>query len=192
MVCLCREIIKWGLIIYLITYSFVWWACPDTLFNFMLKIYENSSNLSVILTIILVYLIFMNSSLIRWYQRNWTSVDCTTVAKCFIVLLLAWQKALNWLISIAWWITCINHVPSIPGALGVMNRSCLMVVVMPTEGSFTVRCRHWASRQFFFLKVGSHCTSMPDPPSSTLAASCISYRPWYLVIEFWCVVFDSP
>ena len=70
MVCLCREIIKWGLIIYLITYSFVWWACPDTLFNFMLKIYENSSNLSVILTIILVYLIFMNSSLIRWYSKK--------------------------------------------------------------------------------------------------------------------------
>ena len=64
----------------------------------------------------------------------------------------------------------------------------LMVVVKPTESSITVRCRHWASRQFFFLKVGSHCTSIPDPPSPTLAASCISYRPWYLVIEFWCVM----
>lgn len=157
----------------------------------MLKIYENSSNLSVILTITLVYLIFISSSLIRWYQKkNCTSIDYTTLAKCFIVLLLllAWRKALDWLISIAWWITYIDHVPwSIPGALGVMNRSCLMVVVMPTESSFTVRCRHWASRQFFFLiKVGSHCSSIPDPP--TLAASCISYRPWYLVIEFWCVM----
>jgi len=160
----------------------------------MLKIYENSSNLSVLLTIILVYLLFISSSLIRWYQKkNCTSIDYTTVAKCLLLLLLAWQKALDWLISIACWITYIDHVPwSIPGALGVTNRSCLMVVVMPTEGSFTVRCRHWASRQFFFLKVGSHCTSRPDPPSSTLAASCISYRPWYLVIEFWCVVFDSP
>ena len=47
---------------------------------------------------------------------------------------------------------------------------------MPTEGSFTVRCRHWASRQFFFLKVGSHCTSMPDPPSSTLADTSDNFR----------------